>query len=452
MQSPSGCNQRISSYPTATHVDEGAGDDLSGYPTSPHHQQQALFTSETHETPDRPRGMSSSEISRCRSPAAPSLAESNGNVQEKISSARAKSASRKKKVLERLKRRTFSAGLFRKKGSRSISDGIPADPKQLETLLREAAEELNKPLKPQSQKQRQKRDYKQQPHSSQTSTKSSPHRPSAQRAHARMKQNWSSPLKMSHKKSLKSSKSSPSRSRPCGREHRSIRFQPGRLGITFIGVEITEVDPSSQAAALGVSPGWTILRVGGHKVRSEAQICDELDALAARGISYMMEMEPNSASSTYETVPARRRTLSESTNRGSEQSPVLTTRKLPSKRREKRSSRIHIQKAKPHAKLDFSKEGFLEMSEGFEAKLHAHTPSPSGGSGESFVDRLAHANETHLVRCKYCNRNFSKGERIKRHTEICSKLKHARKVIDKHALGKKVTDRLGRRVLLSKKT
>lgn len=49
---------------------------------------------------------------------------------------------------------------------------------------------------------------------------------------------------------------------------RTLTFQPGRIGIRYMGNIITKVTPETQAAALGVIFGWQILRVNNNELPS----------------------------------------------------------------------------------------------------------------------------------------------------------------------------------------
>mmetsp|Transcript_38736 Transcript_38736/g.65008 ORF Transcript_38736/g.65008 Transcript_38736/m.65008 type:complete len:519 (+) Transcript_38736:238-1794(+) len=306
----------------------------------------------------------------------------NDNTRARTS--RAHSSSRKQ-VLERLKRRTQSAGHFRK-GRRSTSEGSsPVEPKQIDAILKEA--ETNKLM----------------------------HEP----------------------------------------VEKVVRFHPGRLGITFEGVTITEVSNNSQAAARGVKVGWEILKVGKVSVLTEMQICEELDNLAAKRRPYNVQMR----------IPAKQ-DRSKQSDRKSFNTPrnsMYTTsssgqRNLSSRSQVRQNSRATFKStsarqkasAKPEklsstmpsfSRTDNKNQGFHgDPDENSLTNIAANVYTTAGTVNESPVPES-------LAQCKYCLRKFAES-RIEKHSRICSKLKSARKVMNKKALGRKKTDKLGRRILI----
>mmetsp|Transcript_38780 Transcript_38780/g.63070 ORF Transcript_38780/g.63070 Transcript_38780/m.63070 type:complete len:244 (+) Transcript_38780:2353-3084(+) len=234
-----------------------------------------------------------------------------------------------------------------------------------------------------------------------------------------------------------------------------VRFHPGRLGITFEGVTITEVSNNSQAAARGVKVGWEILKVGKVSVLTEMQICEELDNLAAKRRPYNVQMR----------IPAKQ-DRSKQSDRKSFNTPrnsMYTTsssgqRNLSSRSQVRQNSRATFKStsarqkasAKPEklsstmpsfSRTDNKNQGFHgDPDENSLTNIAANVYTTAGTVNESPVPES-------LAQCKYCLRKFAES-RIEKHSRICSKLKSARKVMNKKALGRKKTDKLGRRILI----
>lgn len=76
-------------------------------------------------------------------------------------------------------------------------------------------------------------------------------------------------------------------------------FQPGRIGIRYMGNIITKVTESTQAAKLGVQFGWQIIRIQGQAIPSNlkipnAQKCVDvfLAQQKAAKVSYTITFQP----------------------------------------------------------------------------------------------------------------------------------------------------------------
>lgn len=193
-----------------------------------------------------------------------------------------------------------------------------------------------------------------------------------------------------------------------------VRFAPGSLGITFRGTTITDVSDGSQAHMLGVHTDWNIVSVGGKAVWTEKQICDELDTQAEARRSYVVVFS-----------------MAAGTAEAARPSPRLAAPDW---------SRTHETPVSPQPPQKVNKKP-LDRNERPLKPLGSRRKKAAPAEAE----HNSRPGDMKLVECKYCLRNFSI-DRIERHQTICSKLKNARKKMNKGALGKKKTDKLGRRV------